>query len=118
MTASPLVFENATLVLSDSLVEDGALVVDAGKIAAVGPRAVVQRPQSAQSIDCCGAYLSPGFVDIHVHGGAGADFMDGTPEAFRTALACHARHGTTTIFPTTTTGSREQIRAMLDAACA
>jgi N-acetylglucosamine-6-phosphate deacetylase len=44
--------------------------------------------------------------------------MDGTPEAFRTAIACHTRHGTTTIFPTTTTGSREQVRAMLDAAIA
>jgi N-acetylglucosamine-6-phosphate deacetylase len=54
-------------------------------------------------------------VDIHVHGGAGADFMDGTEAAVRTAIACHARHGTTTIFPTTTTGTTAQVAAMLAA---
>jgi N-acetylglucosamine-6-phosphate deacetylase len=50
-----------------------------------------------------------------VHGGAGADFMDGTPEAVVAAARAHARHGTTTLFPTTTTGSEEQIAAMLRA---
>lgn len=115
MTSSPLVLENATLILPDRLLEDGAVLLDAGRIAAVGKRGEVPRPAGVRTLDCAGGYLSPGFVDIHVHGGAGADFMDGTPEAVRTATACHTRHGTTTIFPTTTTGSREQIRAMLDA---
>lgn len=50
---------------------------------------------------------------MHVHGGANADFMDGSVDAVRTACQAHARHGTTTIFPTTTTGSPEQITAML-----
>lgn len=66
-------------------------------------------------LDCSGHYISPGFVDIHVHGAAGADYMDGTPEAVRTVNLAHARHGTTSIFPTTTTGSPEQLRAMIDA---
>ena len=39
-----------------------------------------------------GRYLAPGFIDLHVHGGDGADFMDGTAEAFRTVCRCHARH--------------------------
>ena len=47
-------------------------------------------------------YLAPGFVDLHVHGGDGADFMDGTAEAFRTVCRCHARHGTTSLTPTST----------------
>ena len=48
-------------------------------------------------IDLGGMYLAPGFVDLHVHGGDGADFMDGTAEAFRTVCRCHARHGTTSL---------------------
>jgi N-acetylglucosamine-6-phosphate deacetylase len=68
-----------------------------------------------QIVDGRGGYLSPGFIDIHVHGGNGADFMDGTSDAVRVACRAHARHGTTTIFPTTTTGSTEQIHGMLDA---
>ena len=47
--------------------------------------------------------------------GAGADFMDGTPEAVITACTAHLRHGTTTIFPTTTTGSSQQIMDMIHA---
>jgi N-acetylglucosamine-6-phosphate deacetylase len=37
-------------------------------------------------------------VDIHTHGGAGSDYMDGTPEAVRISNRAHARHGTT-VFP-------------------
>jgi len=64
-----------------------------------------------------GRYIAPGFIDLHVHGGGGSDYMDGSAEAVRIANRVHARHGTTTIFPTTTTGSPEEIAAML-AACA
>ena len=70
---------------------------------------------AASTVDAGSGYIAPGFVDIHVHGGDGADYMDGTVEAVTTANRCHARHGTTSIFPTTTTGSREQITAMLRA---
>ena len=56
----------------------------------------------------------PGFVDLHVHGGDGADFMDGTEEAFRTVCRAHARHGTTSLLPTTTVARHEQHLAFLD----
>ena len=62
-----------------------------------------------------GRYIAPGYVDIHVHGGGGADYMDGTADTVRIANRAHARHGTTTIFPTTTTGSTAEISAMLSA---
>lgn len=60
-------------------------------------------------------YISPGYVDIHVHGGDGADYMDGTPEAVRRANLAHLRRGTTSVFPTTTTGSPDDLRRMMDA---
>lgn len=47
-------------------------------------------------------YILPGFIDGHVHGGNGADTMDGV-EAIHTLSRFHAQHGTTTILPTTIT---------------
>lgn len=65
-------------------------------------------------IDACGAYLSAGFIDLHTHGGNGHDFMDGTVEAFLGAAELHAKHGTTTLLPTATSGSYEETCAMFD----
>jgi N-acetylglucosamine-6-phosphate deacetylase len=99
------------VVRPDGLLEDGAVLCEDGRIAAVGRD--VAAPPGVLEID--GAYVAPGFVDIHVHGGDGADFMDGTVDAVLAATRAHARHGTTTIFPTTTTGSPDQLDAMLAA---
>jgi N-acetylglucosamine-6-phosphate deacetylase len=57
--------------------------------------------------DLTGHIVAPGFVDIHVHGGDGADFMDGSLEAFATACAAHARGGTASLLPTTVATSVE-----------
>ena len=114
-TAAPtdrLIIRNGTVILPDRLIEDGEVIVRQGTIHSVGKRRA--KPQAADDVvDAQGGYISPGFVDLHVHGGDGADFMDGTPDAVRTACQCHLRHGTTTIFPTTTTGSPDQLTAML-----
>ena len=109
-----VVFHNGTAVLPDKLLPDAVVVCEGGCITRVGRTRKL--PQGVTLVDAKGGYIAPGFVDIHVHGGDGADFMDGTVAAVRTACRAHARHGTTTIFPTTTTGSPEQLGAML-AAC-
>src|SRR5205823_602362 len=54
--------------------------------------------------------IVPGFVDIHVHGGDGADFMDGADEAAGRVSSFHARNGTTTMAATTLSGSRADLR--------
>ena len=106
------------LVLPDSLLEDGCLIVQDGRIEYSGSReaAPVSDADSVQSIN--DGWIAPGYVDIHVHGGDNADYMDGTVEAVKIANRIHARHGTTTIFPTTTTGLPEQIDTMLNACLA
>jgi N-acetylglucosamine-6-phosphate deacetylase len=109
MTA-PQLFTNATLILPDRL-ERGSLLVESGRIAVVGGGA----DSGATIIDLGGDYLAPGFIDLHVHGGAGADFMDGTPEAFAAVCAAHLRHGTTSLLPTSTVARHEQIIAFLKA---
>ena len=113
--APPIVIGNGTAILRNRVLPDAVIVCRAGKITAIGPARKVRVPLDASVVDARGGFISPGFVDIHVHGGAGADFMDGTPEAVRTVNRAHARHGTTSIFPTTTTGSPAQLEAMLDA---
>ena len=70
--------------------------------------------EASEVIDAGGAYLSAGFIDLHTHGGNGHDFMDGTVEAFLGAAELHARHGTTTLLPTATSGSYKETCAMFD----
>src|SRR6188474_693276 len=100
---SVTIFSNATLILPDRIERADLAIVD-GRI--VLPETITR--ESAKVIDLDGAYLAPGFVDLHVHGGDGADFMDGSTEAFRTVCRCHARHGTTSLAPTSTVARREQ----------
>ena len=99
--------KNATLVLPDRLVPDGAVTVQASRIAACGPMDALPPPQG-NVIDAGGRYLSPGFIDMHVHGGDGCDFMDGDEESFRKVIASHRRHGTTGIVPTSTVATHDQ----------
>src|SRR6516165_328953 len=91
---SATAFVNGTLIRSDTL-ERNSLVAEEGRIAAFGE-------SCDRVVDLAGKYLAPGFIDIHVHGGGGSDFMDLTPDAFRTACRTHLKHGTTSLTPTST----------------
>lgn len=104
------------LILPDRVLENGALLVEGDRIRAVGARADIepQLPASCERIEIADGYIAPGYIDLHVHGGAGADFMDGTEAAFRAALAAHLRHGTTGILPTTTVGRHERLIEVLE----
>lgn len=112
----PLVLVGGTAILADRLLPGAVVVCRGGVIESIGDSLTI--PESSQVIDLHGKYISPGFVDLHVHGGDGADFMDGDEQAVRTAAAAHLRGGTTTIFPTSTTGSPQQIHRMIDACMA
>jgi len=100
-------FLNGTIVLPDRLLPDGEVVTLDDRIQHVGS-ADLRAPSGLAIIDLEGGYLLPGFVDLHVHGGSNADFMDCTEKAFRTVLAAHARHGTTSCTPTTTVARHDQ----------
>ena len=93
------------IVTPDGVLENGALTVDdAGNIGEVGRRRTM--PTWSGDIDAAGLLVLPGFVDMHVHGGGGADFMHGTTEAVRQVARTHARFGTTSLLATTLTASR------------
>ncbi len=92
-------------------VKDGTVVVKDGKIAQIsaGPVEV----EGAEVIDAKGNNVVPGGVELHIHGGGGRDFMEGTEDAFRTAIDAHAKHGTTSIYPTLSSSSVPMIKAAL-----
>ena len=111
----PLSLFRGSLILPDSVLADGLLATENGDIVYAGPHQEAPFKDLASAVVIDEGYIAPGYVDIHVHGGAGADYMDGTLDSFVAANRVHARHGTTTLFPTTTTGKPEQIRRMLQA---
>ena len=89
--------------------KNGSVIISDNKILEVSncDLAVV----GAKIIDARGMYIVPGGVEIHVHGGGGRDFMEGSEDAFRTAVAAHMQHGTTSIFPTLSSSSIPMIKA-------
>jgi N-acetylglucosamine-6-phosphate deacetylase len=99
------------VILPDSVLRGGWVLCDAGRIVSV----TTARPAEEAAEVVEGRYIAPGYIDIHVHGGGGADYMDGTAGAVRISNRAHIRHGTTTILPTTTTGSPDEIHRMLHA---
>lgn len=106
-------FCGGRVILPHCILTDTAVKVEGERIARLLPESEV--PRDASRIELGGSYLCPGFVDIHVHGGGGADFMDATPEAFRTVAKLHALHGTTSLCPTTMTCPNEQLFKCIDA---
>ena len=91
----------------------GNVVLKNGTIDYVG----TENPQVSDDvrvIDAKGLYVSPGFIDMHTHGAGGADFMDGTVDAYLTAARMHAVHGTTLLYPTTLTSTNEALFASFE----
>src|SRR4051812_7396742 len=103
-------FTGGDIVLADRVVPGGSATAVHGIITAVGGPA----PAGATVVELGGGYLLPGFVDIHVHGGDGSDFRDLTAEAFRPVCRCHARHGTTSLLPTSTAARPDQTLRFLE----
>jgi len=104
------------LVLPDRIVADGLLEVAEGRIAGVWDLEQEAGPDhSAGEMVQVDGYIAPGFIDIHVHGGGGADFMDGDPEKVAVISATHARYGTTGMFATTLTAPEEEILSAIRA---
>lgn len=99
-------------ILTPYRIIQGTVVVIGNKIEEVF-EGNVEVPDAIE-IDARGQYISPGFIDIHVHGGGGHDFMDGTEEAFLKIAETHARYGTTALMPTTLTSENEELYRTLE----
>ena len=90
----------------------GTVIVEGGRIKEVA-EGDIDVP-GALEIDAKGQYIAPGFIDIHVHGGGGHDFMDGTEDAFLKVAETHAKYGTTGLMPTTLTSELDELYNTLE----
>ena len=94
---------NVRIVTPEQVIENGSLSIASGRIVTI--RETTGVPS--------GLTVLPGFIDLHIHGGGGADTMDATPEALATICRTHAAHGTTRLLATTITQSDAAITAAL-----
>jgi len=104
-----LVFKNAKIITPLRVIDNGVLVAEGGKISSLGLGDEMKIPKNARIVDVDGKYLAPGFIDIHLHGGGGADTMDATQEAMEKLSVAHAKGGATSIVPTTTSAPMDDI---------
>lgn len=89
-------------------IKDSVILVDGRRITVVGARASIRIPAGSTVIDHSNRIITPGFVDMHIHGAAGHDFMEATPAALSTIGTFLARHGTTSYVATTVTAGIER----------
>lgn len=106
-----LKIHNGKILTPYRIIEGTVIVVD-GKIKEVS-QGTIDVPDAIE-IDAKGQYISPGFIDIHVHGGGGHDFMDGSEEAFLKIAETHAMYGTTGLMPTTLTSELDELYNTLE----
>lgn len=103
---------NGRIITPYRIIERGTLITKGDKITAISEQDIAS--PAAIEIDAQGCYVAPGFIDIHIHGGGGHDFMDGSETAFLKIAETHAKYGTTAMVPTTLTSTREELLNTLD----
>ncbi|MCF0052984.1 N-acetylglucosamine-6-phosphate deacetylase [Dyadobacter sp. LJ53] len=103
---------NGHIITPFRYIRNGTLLVEDGVILGIH-EGNVDFPDS-EIIDAGGNYIAPGFIDLHIHGGGGHDFMDGTVNAFLRIAETHAKYGTTALVPTTLTSEKEDLLQTLD----
>ena len=103
---------NGDIITPYKIIKSGTILIKDSKIVDI-KEGNIDVPD-CEHIDAGGNYISPGFIDIHVHGGGGHDFMDGTADAFLKIAEAHARYGTTALSPTTLTSEKEDLFKTLD----
>jgi N-acetylglucosamine-6-phosphate deacetylase len=119
-----ILIKNVEIYTPTKRISNGAILIKNGRIAYAGPLASIPgtltlirklklvSPESGSPVkifDLKGYIAVPGFIDIHLHGGDGSDFMDGTEEACLRVLKIHMKKGTTAAIPTLMTAAPEAI---------
>ena len=110
-----MLFCGGSVCAAEGVWSPGWLATEGHRIAALGPGEPPPVADGAEAVDATGLWLVPGFIDLHVHGGDGADAMDADPESLRRMARFHATHGVTALLPTTWTATEVATTAALEA---
>ena len=108
-----MILRNTRLIFPDGIREGLEVETRTGKITAIRPESA---SPSRESVDLNGNYLSPGFIDLHIHGAIGQDTMDASFEAFSAICQYHATGGTTSLLLTTATAPMPALIKVIEAA--
>lgn len=106
------IFTNGKIVSEGKITEGYDILTENGKITDI----VKSEETKGEKHDLCGNYIAPGFIELHCHGGGGAEFIDAVPEAFKTACRVHAEHGTRVMYPTISATDFNTMTAVLQTA--
>lgn len=104
---------NGKILMENEILEDRALLFDA-KIREICKVEDINHYEVTEIIDAKNLYISPGFIDIHIHGSGGFDTMDGDINALEKISKTIAAYGTTSFLPTTMTMEKSHIIKALD----
>ena len=89
-------------------IQNGVVMFEDGCILEVGSRDCIETPQGCRVIDLGEAIIAPGFIDLHIHGAAGRDVMEGDDDALEAVESLIAKHGVTSYCPTTVTAAMDE----------
>ncbi len=89
------------------MIKSGSILIQGEKIARVGQIDDSKIPPGTRIFDCDKKIAVPGFIDIHLHGGGGVDFLDSSPDSIVKALKVHLKNGTTSLLPSIMTTSHK-----------
>ena len=109
-----MLLHNTRIILPDRILPRADVRLRGGKIAEIS-ETELGAEAGEESINLGGNFLSPGFIDLHIHGAMRRDTMEADPEAFRTICNFHATGGTTSLCLTTATAPNEDILRVLEA---
>ena len=104
---------NGKILMENEILEDRALLFDT-KIREICKVEDINHYEVTEIIDAKNLYISPGFIDIHIHGSGGFDTMDGDINALEKISKTIAAYGTTSFLPTTMTMEKSHIIKALD----
>ena len=110
--AKKLKIINGRIITPEKIIENGSLLISDGIITEISDKEILTKTDI--TVDAEENFISPGFIDIHVHGGGGSDFMDGTIGDFLTIAETHLKYGTTALVPTTLSAGKENLLHILD----
>jgi N-acetylglucosamine-6-phosphate deacetylase len=107
------IIKDCEIYTPEKIIKNGSILIEGEKIARVGKFSESELPQKAEIFSFKNHLAVPGFIDIHLHGGANVDFMTASAESTAKALRAHLKNGTTSLLPTTMTAShRQTLRAI------